>query len=282
VSADTPDPVAVVTGGNQGLGRAVVEALGSRPNRAGTVYLTGRDEARVQVAADELGRSRRRPEPYRLDVRSNAEIEAFAAFLSERHGGVDVVISNAAARITPERTGPEQVRTFVDTNNFGATRMIRALGPLLRPRGRFLVVTSDFGTLRNLPPHLHVQFDTETMSLADLDQVMSDYVEAVESGTAPDQGWPDSINIPSKVGQTAAARIFARDQRERAARDGRLIAAVCPGLIDTEASRPWFGDMSSAQSPAEAAEDVVALVTEPADEAFYGQLVQHRLVVPWR
>ena len=29
--------------------------------------------------------------------------------------------------------------------------------------------------------------------------------------------------------------------------------ALCPGLIDTDASRPWFEDMSQAQTPAEAA-----------------------------
>jgi NAD(P)-dependent dehydrogenase (short-subunit alcohol dehydrogenase family) len=120
------------------------------------------------------------------------------------------------------------------------------------------------------------------MTLDDVDQVMADYVEAVESGTAVEKGWPASINIASKVGQVAAARVFARDQREPAARDGRLIAAVCPGLIDTDASRPWFADMSSAQSPAEAAKDVLALVTEAVDPAFYGELVQHGRVVPWR
>jgi NAD(P)-dependent dehydrogenase (short-subunit alcohol dehydrogenase family) len=215
-------------------------------------------------------------------VRSAEDVEAFASFVSERHGGVDVVISNAAARITPDRSSAEQVRNFVDTNNFGATRMIRAFGPLLQPGGRFLVVASDFGTLRSLPTHLHPRFATETMTLDAIDRVMSDYVDAVESGTATHDGWPASINVASKVGQVAAARIFAREQRASAARDGRLIAAVCPGLLDTEASRPWFADMSAAQSPAEAAEDVLALVTEPVDPAFYGELVQHGRVVPWR
>jgi hypothetical protein len=108
---------------------------------------------------------------------------------------------------------------------------------------------------------------------------MSDYVEAVESGIAVEKGWPDSINIASKVGQVAAARVFAHEPH--GPRDSRLIAAVCPGLVDTDASRPWFADMSSAQSPAEAAEDVLALVTGPVDPAFYGELVQHGRVVPW-
>jgi carbonyl reductase 1 len=272
-------PVVVVTGANQGLGRALVERLLVSLGPGATLYLTGRNSESVQAAVDEL---RGRPEPHRLDVRSGAAIDAFAALVAERHGGVDVVISNAAARIVRERPPAEQVRDFVDTNNLGATRMIRAFAPLLRPGGRFLVVGSAFGTLRNLPPRLHASFHTETMSLDDLDRVMGDYVEAVESGTAREQGWPEWINVASKVGQTGAARILAREQRRLAAEDGRLVAAVCPGLVDTGASRPWFDDMSGAQSPAEAAEDIVALVTEPTRPGLYGELVQHGVVLPWR
>ena len=282
MSVDTRRPVAVVTGANQGLGRALVAGLGRRLEQGAAVYLTGRDPDRVRDAADEIGRESRRPKPHRLDVRSTEEIEAFASFVSGRHGGVDIVISNAAARITPDRSDAEQVRNFVDTNNLGATRMIRAFRPLLRPGGRFLIVASDFGTLRSLPTHLHPRFAAETMTLDDIDHVMADYVDAVESGTDNDEGWPASMNIASKVGQVAAARVFAREQCEPAARDGRLIAAVCPGLVDTDASRPWFADMSSAQSPAEAAVDVLELVTEAVDPAFYGELVQHGRVVPWR
>ena len=37
----------------------------------------------------------------------------------------------------------------------------------------------DFGTLASLPAHLHPRFDTETMSLDDLDQMMRDYAGAV-------------------------------------------------------------------------------------------------------
>jgi carbonyl reductase 1 len=272
---------AVVTGANQGLGRALVAGLARRLAPAGTVYLTGRDAGRVADAARELAAAGQHAIPHRVDVRSTDEVEGFAALLSERHGGVELVISNAAARITPERTQADQVRAFVDTNNLGTTRMIRAFAPLLAPGGRFLVVASSFGSLRNLPAALHDRFDTETLSLDGLDALMAGYVEAVESGRAAAEEWPEWINAASKVGQVAAMRILARERREHAERDGLLVAAVCPGLVDTEASRPWFADMSQARSPADAAEDVLALALDRPDGAFYGELVQHRRVLPW-
>jgi hypothetical protein len=64
--------------------------------------------------------------------------------------------------------------------------------------------------------------------------------------------------------------------------EGRLIAALCPGLIDTAASRPWFADMSEAQTPAQAATWPVELVLgERFEPGFYGELVQFGAVIPW-
>ena len=77
---------------------------------------------------------------------------------------------------------------------------------------------------------------------------MDRYVEAMESGLSAEDGWPDWINIPSKIGQVATARIAARDLKRTRPDDDIRINAVCPGLIDTAASRPWFDDMSAAQT----------------------------------
>jgi hypothetical protein len=58
--------------------------------------------------------------------------------------------------------------------------------------------------------------------------------------------------------------------------------ALCPGLIDTDASRPWFDDMSQAQTPAQAAAWPVKLALAPRFEpSFYGELVQFGKVLPW-
>jgi NAD(P)-dependent dehydrogenase (short-subunit alcohol dehydrogenase family) len=276
--------IAVVTGANQGLGLALASGLARALEPGDTVYLTGRDASRVDAAAAQLGDSAvAQVATHVLDVRDEATVREFARLVRRRHAGVDIVFSNAAARLRPGVAWAEQVRAFVDTNNLGATRVLRELGPLLRPGGRFLVVASDFGSLRNLPPELHDRFDTDAMSLDDVDRVMGAYADAVEAGAAEGQGWPDWINIPSKVGQVAAMRVWARDQRDAARRAGQLIAAVCPGLVATDASRPWFDDMSSAQLPAEAAAALLRLALDDApDRTAYGQLVQFGHVVAWR
>jgi len=273
--------VGLVTGANQGLGQAVVARLARAWGDGGIVYLTGRDRRRVESAAAGLAQGGLHVVAEVCDVRDDDAVQGLARRLGERHGGVDFVDSSATAGISPGVPYAGQVADLIDTNNLGATRMIRSFGPLLRPGGRFAVTASSFGTLSNLPAHLHSLFDTETVSLDRLDQTMRDYADAVRSGTAAAEGWPEWINIPSKVGQVAAIRIYARDRRDQALRSGQLIVAACPGLVDTRASRPWFADMSRAQSPDEAAVDIVKLAADPVEPQMYGELVQHGRVLPW-
>jgi carbonyl reductase 1 len=270
-----------VTGANQGLGFALAEGLVQRMAVGDVVYLTGRSGDRLRDAATRLTAPVADVDTHVLDVRDGAAVAAFAGELRDRHGGVDIVFSNAAARLTPQTPWSELIEPFVDTNNLGTTRMLRAFSPILRPAGRLLVVASDFGTLNNLPTSLHDRFDTDRMSLDDVDATVLAWRDAVLAGTAGAEGWPDWINIPSKVGQVAAVRVLARDRRAADKRTDTLIAAVCPGLIDTAASRPWFDDMSSAQTPAQAATDPLRLALNPVSPDTYGELVQFGRVRPW-
>ena len=273
--------IAIVTGANQGLGYALVEGLCRTLGPEGVVYLTGRDEARVREAAGRLGDEGLRPRPGVMDVSDAASVARLAEQLARAHGGVDLVISNAARRLVREAPPASQVRAFIETNNLGTTHVLERFAPLLRDGGRLLVIASSFGRLRHLPAHLHARFDGAG-SLESVDAVMLAYADAVERDTAAAEGWPAWINIASKVGQVASMRVLARTLRDEAERRRLLIDAVCPGLVDTEASRPWFDDMSQAQSPAAAAADIVWLATTAYEPQLpYGELVRHREVLSW-
>jgi NAD(P)-dependent dehydrogenase (short-subunit alcohol dehydrogenase family) len=274
--------VAIVTGANQGLGYALVVGLCQVLPKGSTVYLAARSAERGEEAMRSMRAQGLVPALALLDVTDDASVQAFSEVVTRRHGGVDIVLSNAAARITKDVPPAAQVGTFINTNNHGTYRMLRAFGPLLRDGGRFVVVASLFGSLRNLDPRLHHHFDIASRSLEDIERVMDDYAALVGRGEAAAQHWPDWVNIPSKIAQVASTKIYARERREEAERRGILINACCPGLVDTAASRPWFDDMSTAQTPTEAANDVIWLSTLPADVASpYGELVQHRKVIPW-
>jgi NAD(P)-dependent dehydrogenase (short-subunit alcohol dehydrogenase family) len=274
--------IAVVTGANQGLGFALAEGLAQRLAPDDIVYHTGRSAERIRDSALRIAAPVAEVRPHVLDVRDGGAVAAFADELRERHRGVDIVFSNAAARLAPDTPWTQLVGPFVDTNNLATTRMLRAFSPILRPGGRLIVVASDFGTLRSLPEALHGRFDTDTMSLNDIDATMTAWRDAVLDGTATAEGWPDWINIPSKVGQVAAVRVLARERHLADKANDTLVAAVCPGLVDTAASRPWFDNMSDAQTPAQAAVALLRLALDPVRPETYGELVQFGRIRPWR
>ncbi|MBM9503191.1 SDR family NAD(P)-dependent oxidoreductase [Actinacidiphila acididurans] len=275
--------IALVTGANQGLGRAFAEGLAARMNPEDLVLLTGRDQRRVTDAAAEVGRlpgARARVEGRVLDVTDTDAIARLAEELRARYGGVDVVISNAVARVLPEDSQAARADEFIDVSNTATHAVLRSFGPVLRPGGRLLVVASSLGTLGHLDPRLHHLFDGA--SLDQVEYAVESWRSAVHNRTAQEAGWPVWLNVPSKVAQVAAVRAVAAERRGQDLATGTLIASVCPGMVDTATSRPWFSEYSHAQSPTDAARAVLDLVfADHVDPALYGELVRFGKALPW-
>jgi NAD(P)-dependent dehydrogenase (short-subunit alcohol dehydrogenase family) len=278
----TTSRTALVTGANQGLGRALVEGLTAGMAAEDRILLTGRDAARVEAAAAEV---RDGPaavahvEGRVLNVRDGDAIAALAAELGE----IDIMFSNATSRMSPDADPADEVDAVAETNNLAATRILRAFAPRLRPGGRLIIVASALGTLDKLDERIAGRFaEVAAEDLDAVDALVADWRHAVHDGRAEAEGYGSWLNIPSKVAQVAAVRALARERRTADLASNRLLMALCPGLIDTDASRPWFDDMSQAQTPAEAASWPVKLVLASSfDPGFYGELVQFGKVLPW-
>ena len=144
----TTQRIALVTGANQGLGLALVEGLAAQMEPRDTVLLTGRDPDAVRTAAAAVasGPAVAHVEGRVLDVRDGDTIAALAAEL----GAVDIVFSNAAARMSPDADPADEVDAVAETNNLSTTRILRAFAPRLRSGGRLIVVASALGTLDKL------------------------------------------------------------------------------------------------------------------------------------
>jgi NAD(P)-dependent dehydrogenase (short-subunit alcohol dehydrogenase family) len=271
--------IALVTGANQGLGRALVAGLSTGMQPHDRVLLTGRNPDRVEAAAAELAGSGARVEGRVLDVRDRTAIELLAAEL----GQVDIVFSNAWARISPGADPVDDVDAVADTSNLATSAILRAFAPRLRPGGRLIVVASALGTLDKLDARIAGRFaSAASEDLGAVDALVADWRRAVHDGSAEEAGYGSWLNIPSKVAQVAAVRAIARERRAEDLASNRLLMALCPGLIDTDASRPWFEDMSQAQTPEQAAAWPVQLaLSETFDPAYYGELVQFGRVILW-
>lgn len=129
----------VVTGGAQGIGRAVVERL----LRSGaSVAIWDRDAALAQKAASELG-SLGRVVPLSVELTDWKAVEAAAEESSAALGGIDLLVNNAgiAGPNAPLHEYPVQAwREVVDIDLNGVFYCCRAVVPLMKQQGYGRVV----------------------------------------------------------------------------------------------------------------------------------------------
>lgn len=138
--------VALVTGANRGIGRAVAAGLA---DRGLVVAVAARSLDAAQAVADEIGRG---AFAVQLDVTDDASVAAAVATVIAHAGRLDVVVNNAGGHYddgaTISRVTDEDLRDALEINTFGALRVTRAAIPHLRAsgHGRVVNVSSRSGT----------------------------------------------------------------------------------------------------------------------------------------
>ncbi|MFJ6852994.1 SDR family NAD(P)-dependent oxidoreductase [Streptomyces sp. NPDC091271] len=143
-------PIAMITGGSKGLGRALAAALAGR---GWDLVLGARTEDVLRATAAELGgRYGTRVVAVAGDVTDPAHRAALVAAAGEL-GGLDVLVSNASALGTEplvrlEALPPAGLRQALETNVVAALGLVQEALPLLRASaaGAVVTVSSDAAT----------------------------------------------------------------------------------------------------------------------------------------
>jgi NAD(P)-dependent dehydrogenase (short-subunit alcohol dehydrogenase family) len=224
-------PVAVVTGGNRGVGLEICRQLAAIGY---AVVLGSRDARQGEVAAKEIDPEGERVTPFHVEVDNSVNVQQLADWVRERYGRADAIVNNASA--PPDlwaiagTTDLSPVAEALDINLFGAWRVTQALLPLLRssPRPRIVNVSSEGGSI------------------------------ALMNGGRP------AYSV-SKAALNALTRLLAGELY----RDGILVNAVCPGWMPNDGSRGGAGAGRARGAPgagrsyAQGAASVVWAVTLP-------------------
>lgn len=145
--------IAIVTGGNRGIGRQVCRELAA----AGLhVLLTARRVAEGDEAASAL-RAEGLPVTFHyLDVTDATSVRRLTKTVADNYGRADVLVNNAAILMdedgTAVRTDLAVVRQTMETNFFGALRLCQAFIPLMERHryGRIVNVSSRMGSLTDM------------------------------------------------------------------------------------------------------------------------------------
>ncbi len=118
--------IAIVTGGNSGLGKATAKTL---IQKGSTVIITGRDKAKTAKVAQEIGAV-----PFDCDVTKDAEIDALYAFVEKEYGRLDILINNAGIGIKKplvELTRADLEKVY-QVNVFGAAMVAQGAAKIFK------------------------------------------------------------------------------------------------------------------------------------------------------
>ena len=148
----TPKKIALVTGANKGIGKAIVQGLA----RDGfIVYLGARNPDRGRAAAAELAADGD-VRFVQLDVTDAASVSAAAQTIESEVGRLDVLVNNAGISSAPgsrfrapAEENAENIRTVYETNVFAVVTVTNSFMPLLlrSDAGRIVNVTSKRGSI---------------------------------------------------------------------------------------------------------------------------------------
>jgi NAD(P)-dependent dehydrogenase (short-subunit alcohol dehydrogenase family) len=145
--------VAIVTGGAQGIGRAIAEALAREGARIVVADLRGAEEAAAALGGEALG--------LRVDVASEADAAELARATLQRFGRIDVLVNNAGiyTSLVPqpfEQIDPAEWRQVMDVNVLGMFLCCREVMPAMKEQGAGRIVNIASGTpFKGVPFLLH-------------------------------------------------------------------------------------------------------------------------------
>jgi len=126
--------VAIVTGGNGGIGLGIARGMAEAGAR---IVIAARNASKSRAAVDELSTMGAEAVAIEVDVTSETAVASMTEDVMRRWGRLDVVVNNAGTNIRtpPHQVTLEQWRTVMDTNLTGAFLCARAAYPHMKTTG---------------------------------------------------------------------------------------------------------------------------------------------------
>jgi 2-deoxy-D-gluconate 3-dehydrogenase len=131
---DLTDRIALVTGGNGGIGLGMARGLGQA---GASVIIVGRNAEKSAAALRELQSAGVRAESLPCDVADEAAVQRLFGDVQQRHGRLDILVNNAGSTVrkAPQDFTLDDWNGVMDVNLTSAFLCSRAAHPLMVKAG---------------------------------------------------------------------------------------------------------------------------------------------------
>lgn len=196
--------VALVTGGNRGIGYELVKQLALKGFK---VILASRDPENGHKAAQTLKGSNLDVSIQEMDVNNRESIREAANAVNKKYGRLDVLINNAGVYLnTNEKLlnmDPSILEKMMTTNFFGVYHVIHSFMPLMEKQGygRIINISSEYGAMSEMSYPGVGAYKLSKFALNGLTRLVAAEINGDIKINAVDPGW-----VSSDMGGPSAPR----------------------------------------------------------------------------
>ena len=198
--------VALVTGGSQGIGRAVAAAYA---REGATVIVTARHLERLEAAAAEIRKGGGDVVPLRADVTDRQQVQQLAGEIKRRFDELHVLVNNASLlgpRVPILEYPEEDWQAVVAVNLHGPFFAIKACLPLMIPKGGGSIINVSSGVGRIGKPRWGA-YAASKFALEGLTQVLAaELLPFHIRVNAVNPGWTENLMAHRKPGSVDEAQ----------------------------------------------------------------------------
>jgi NAD(P)-dependent dehydrogenase (short-subunit alcohol dehydrogenase family) len=204
--------VALVTGGNRGIGFELVKQLTLKGFK---VILTSRNPKKGHEAVQKLKESALDVSFVEMDVEDPESIRQAAIKINEQYGKLDVLINNAGVYLDENESlltmNPSILEKTMTTNFYGAYHVIHSFISLMEKQGygRIINVSSDYGAMSEMSYQGVGAYKLSKLALNGLTQLLAAEtkgdikINAVCPGwVSTDMGGPSAPRTPKQAAES--------------------------------------------------------------------------------
>jgi len=189
---------------------------------------------------------------HQLDINDEASVKKLAENMKKNHGGIDILINNAATAFDRDSKEPfaRQAEVTIRVNYWNTKRVCELFCPLLKDGARVVNVSSHMGHLAEKFPdgtEMKKRLGSPDLRLIELDNYMDEFVASAKAGNHDSKGYPSNTYVVSKVGLSAYTIIKQREFDATSKARDIVFTHANPGYVSTRMSNYYPGGVTPAE-----------------------------------